>query len=299
MNQSATELWKLHFDSWPQALVEKFSKEIEIELNLFDSQIGLEARNFFESSITPSLRNWSIDVTGGFQRCDKTILYPTNPKYITSASVDLGWTWFMPGYYLPDSPLYPGFSIENFIYSALVNFTGNITWDTRIFSTPISLSYALGHNLLSGQFMVIDNSSARNYWRAYYAQPRMDFSFSNSLQPYRGVYSLIALHENGIDFPNTDFGMLYDFQTYLDAYNSYLAEIKSNALISKKTAEADLQNYKSDLDSKLISQKNDLQNLTLQLTSQTQGQADSAKRDVQQLQMQFSAMKLQILGLIK
>ncbi len=317
MNQTLKDLWKKNFPLWTDVLLDKFADQIEIESNYFDAQFGAPQKQFYADAIAKVNRSVSFPNWTGqrdvFQ--DISLFNPTNPKYTINQYWESGWIF---PYAAPNVDLYfggpmidPGNigranmddlrsgSAQAPFRKFASNYHVNSVWDSRLFDT-FSIDWGVQYDRI-GPNQNLSFLFIMSYSSAPAAPVNVTFFFNllNPPKKYAQSDSLIALHENGKDMTGIDYAKLYEFNTYLKAYQNYGAQIQGAADVAKKTAAADILNYKSDLDSKLLAQKNNLQNLTLQLTSQTAAEAASAKRDMQQLSLQVATIKLQIMGLVK
>lgn len=294
MNQALKDLWKKNFPLWPDALFEKFSEQIQIEANAFSADYGKSEKKFYTDSIAAMPREIIYSDVSYNWRGSFSALNPGNQQFRKSEE-------WGPGNQSIFSTLRPaGFSLFGPNLTSAVNPNCFFVWDSRIFGNVLNANWLIDYEITGGNysysymsFMSYDSMTVQP------VRPLMKFIFSNAAAGYAQSKSLIALYENGVQMPEIDYAKLYEFNTYLDAYKNYSQQISGSLDVAKKQAQADLQNYKADLDSKLLAQKNALQNLTLQLTTQTQAQADSARRDMQQLNLQAISFKLQILGLMK
>lgn len=311
MNQALKDLWKKNFPLWPDVLIEKFSDQIEIESNYFDEQFGAAQKKFYDEQILSVNRNLEFMFNGQRDIYQGINFFsPSNPKYLRSQQWETG------NIYVPAAPenvffsdpvvasgntgfhtlpeLQNGWRIDLPFRVTVTNVHVSVNWDSRLFG-DLNLSFQARFDRSSADITI-------SYFWIMQVTPVIIYFLINALnvaKPYRQSDSLIALHENGKDMQGVDYAKLYEFSNYVKAYQNYGAQIQGAADVAKKTVAADLQNYRSDLDSKLLAQKNNLQNLTLQLTSQTAAEAASAKRDMQQLSLQVAAIKLQIMGLVK
>lgn len=311
MNQALKDIWKKNFPLWPDILIKKFSDQIEIESNYFDKQFGAAQQAFYSASV-PTKKDFAFGRPWGDYNFGVAILNPTNPKFKSNAYFDFGQK-FPYKYAVPGAPFtgdkifgldsYPtpmvaGSSLA-FDYGPNYFYThafGNVYFDARIYENIGSVYNQIVTG--TGDRIQVFDGWLYEQW-AGVTNVNYLLQCSATAKKYTQSDSLIALHENGIDMPGIDYAKLYEFNTYVKSYQNFAAQIQGSVDVAKKTAAADLQNYKSDLDSKLMAQKNSLQNLTLQLTSQTAAQADSAKRDMQQLALQVASIKIQVLGMLK
>lgn len=310
MTEAEREIWKKNFPLWPDALIEKFSDCIHYELNKFDSIYGQDEKKFYDSIVSENSKQFTWDnITSQFY-AGLSILSPTNQRYTKSQNFDFGAFWVY-GSEIPDAIARDwvdhteGSRTTNFIATGkIANFyyipvSASVTYDSRLFSN-VNVIFFIRYILTGGPYTKFFGSglgtSSDYIWPGF---PRFHLNFSSVSAPYNQVESLLALYENGKSLPYIDYQKLYEFFTYLSAYKNYGQQIQGSADVAIRTAQADIQNYRSDLESKLLSQKNDLENLQLNLTAQTQGQADSAKRDIQVLKVQAMGIKLQILGMLK
>lgn len=298
MNQVLKDLWKKNFPSWPDVLIEKFADQIEIEANYFDSNFGFKQKEFYNTSLKNVNRTFKKTLnmfSDTYQVGSISLFNPQNPKFYVSNS-------WGPAKQIIYSSIAPVDAVgTEFKYSVgdlpmkNITFEMKSQWDSRLFENFIAkfsiIPIAIDSPYIYYQtFVPIKVFPVENV---------LEFILLNPIKNYAQSDSLLALHENGVDMPGVDYAKMYEFNIYLKAYQNYSAQIQGAENVAKKTAAADILNYKSDLDSKLLAQKNNLQNLTLHLTSQTAAEAASAKRDMQQLSLQVATIKLQIMGLVK
>lgn len=289
MNQSLKDLWKKNFPLWPDVLVEKFAASIEIEANKFDSNYGANEKKIY-ADISNTKLIYSNQINQINFSITNTLLNPINQKYVNN----FDFFTVLSKIFLNIMPEISGNYDYNFANK--VNLSYRIKYDNRLFSISDDK-----YNLTI-DYVKTDPHFYHSYYGVYLQPiiPNLNIVFNQSIfKPYNQTESIIALNENGYSLPNINYDNLYEFYTYLKSYQNYGAQIQGAADVAKKNALADILNYKSDLDSKLLAQKNNLQNLNLQLTSQTAAEAASAKRDMQQLSLQVATIKLQIIGLMK
>lgn len=307
MNQAIKDLWKKNFPLWPDVLIYKFSDQIEIEANFFNSAFGADQKQFFDDTIKNLNRNFSLVLPGWFataQNGQLSLFNPSNPKYYTRQDYNFGRHYLYQDFCPPSqvgnqNSVWDQWHAWQPFQKRALDFVFTGIWDSRLFGN-LDLSVSVNANP-NGAPYSMSYLSIMSYDSTMVAPILnvLSVNMVNAAKIYAQSDSLIALHENGKDMPGIDYAKLYEFNTYLKAYQNYGAQIQGAADVAKKTAAADILNYKSDLDSKLLAQKNNLQNLTLQLTSQTAAEAASAKRDMQQLSLQVATIKLQIMGLVK
>lgn len=314
MTEALREIWKKNFPLWPDALIDKFENEIAIESNRFDANYGSAEKKFYDKTLSEINQDfsWENQYNRDFAP-SITLLNPQNQKFATSWQGNWGGFYVfysqVPEYWIngprntaaahTEDARSAWMMANNVFNYQFVNVSATFRFDARLFydfSAKFEMQY-----LPIGTSYSISYLSIMSYSSMSVFPVKLVFRMSATPKkaPYAQIASLIALHENGKDYPGIDYQKLYDFFSYLNAYENYGQQIRGAAEVAIRTVAADLQNYRSDLDSKLLSQKNDLQNLQLSLTAQTQGQADSAKRDIQSLKIQAMGIRLQILGMLK
>lgn len=306
MTQALKDLWKKNFPAWPDALIEKFQNEIFIQANQFDEAYGKESREFYLQKTNFDKSIYYTDLDPRFLTV-LSILNPTNPQFTKIETWSPGARYIYVGmfpysyaYSMTDPTDDSTQSSGGPVQKQYVKPSCKFVWDIRLFGSQFDPRWNVIYGQNGDPFNISYLSMmSYDYMKVLPIWTKFSFGLANPALPYKQAESVIVLFENGQKMQGVDYSKLYDFVSYLKAYQNSEQQIISQSVVAKKTAEADLQNYRGDLDSKLLAQKNALQNLTLQLTTQTQGQADSVRRDMQQLNLQAVGLKLQILGLMK
>lgn len=305
MNQALKDIWKKNFPLWPDVLINKFSKAIEIQANLFTENFGNEERKFFENSKKNIGFLYSINPLQDFMQILNGQIFfdtigifnpPSNYTKKSNGGESFKKLYFV---FLSDNQIYDYDFIIRQIY------VRNFSYDDRLIDSVNGFNVSIQSKKKIESDIVIQNQFFQS--RNYFLSPSMldiyelkiSINANATFKDYKGCATLKALYENGVIKNDLDYNLIYEFMDYFNAYVNYENDILSKKAVLEKKSKADLVNYKSDLDSKLINQKNDIQNLTLQLTNQTRIQEESTRRDMQQINLQALSIKLQILGLLK
>ena len=298
MTNAQTEFLRL-YPLFPAQLLEKFAPVLACELSAVNPDIGAEYKKFFDDVKPDDFAINSFGATTGYA------LSPSNSRFTASYSTGQLWGWVFSfygqgqwGFGAADAkpPSYPGW--EGNYYYGDQPFEARWTplsitcyFDRRIFSDlsvyPF-IDYVQQTGLVSKSFLfIMSYSSAQGYFWTPIFTARINFT----KQPFNGVLSILALHENGKDIPGIDYNLLYEFFDVLEAMRKFSGEIKSAADLARSENQSRLLLYKNDLADKLKAEKNQLENLTLQLTSQTQNDLQSAKRDMLGIMLQVQTLK--------
>lgn len=111
---------------------------------------------------------------------------------------------------------------------------------------------------------------------------------------FSGVNSILALHENGKSFPDVAMQNLYEFKTYLDAYEKNLSQIAATVNNSEAAARDELTRYSRELKTQIDNEQRNLENLAITLQNQTQAESFEVSRDIANLILTAQGVALQI-----
>jgi hypothetical protein len=311
MTDQILNLWRSHFPSWPQELIDKFPLEIELQAYIFDISIGSQYQDFYIQKCVPQ-KYFAIGTPSPGSRVGFSfnIFSPSNQQFKINQTVDFGNRWYYTNT-VPTSSLF-GMPSPNFVnqlvslstdgyyqafdstyFSPIVTFS----WDSRLIKSPL-LSSALVFYKDLGYNTFINTMYGPVNGRLIFP-PDVRFSFNNPIMPYNALESIIALHENGIDMQGINYPRLYDFRSYFNAYTKYATQIEGNARLSKQNSAADLFNYQRQLSDQLASEESALTNLQIQLKNATENESRSAMRDLQAMALNAQNLKLNLMQAIK
>ncbi len=305
MNDDLKKIWLSRFPFWPESLLIKFEQGIFIDSLELGYSGSLSFKQWYEENINLK-RTFSLGAPVGQIYPNWNIFSPSNPQFTVSESPDFGPRFYfallMPTNFFPLGALLDvptNLSAPQEIPVTYFRCRATFNFDSRLFY-PWN-AYALYVYYTDEGRTQISVLSVMNYDTVFVNSviPEVLIAFANQAKPYSGADSIFALYENGIHSPDVNYDLLIDFITYRNAYLMASAQIESAANVARKNASADLLNYSSDLNSKIVSQKNDLQNLTLQLSNQMQSEVSSTKRDLTTLTMQALSLKLQLTQALK
>lgn len=303
--QGLVDFWKSLFPDWPDEFINKFSQGISIDAPKFGFQGGADISGFqgwWGAVVSPPAQaNYETPMPpfGGDVNITINLLTPGNPRYATQARWDLAF-WY--GVNLPisiwDTPpqslqtnmnqafLGVAFGYWNATLHAYINF------DTRLYYNSFQWNYAT-----IGTFTGIDGLFFDGR-KASYAN-KLIVAPNASAAPYQFVDTILALHENGVDNPGLDYNLLYDYQTYRDAYLKYGAQIAAEKNAAKQQQENEIYAYQSELADKLQAEKNSLQNLQLTMKQAMTNETASAARDMAQTFLAAQNLKISLLQALK
>ena len=291
------DFWKSLFPNWPDELINKFSQGISIDAPKFGFAGGGDISGFqawWGAVVSPPAQaTYSMPLTM-FQEPVLTInlLSPQNPRFTVQSRWDIGF-WYLPA--LSGSGFFPNFPQafqNNMNTQYMPSFWGRqpvtghvyINYDSRLYYNNFQWNYST-YGVLSS----VDNDylgTIANYATTFNVAPNA------SATPYQFVDTILALHENKADNGGINYGLLYDYQTYRDAYLKYGSQIASKVDLLRQQSAADVAAYKQDYSDRAQREINDLATKKFQILQAIDNEKKSAMRDYQSQLLTAQNLKL-------
>lgn len=291
--------WKSLFPNWPDELINKFSQGISIDAPKFGFAGGGDISGFqawWGAVVSPPAQATYSTPLNMFQDPVLTInlLFPQNPKFATQSKWDIGFWYLSSVVAWGFNPNYPQ-AFQNNMNTQYnpgvfgrVGVTGHvyINFDSRLYYNYFQWNYSTYGNLASvGDGFL---GSEANYTTTFYVAPNA------SAIPYDFVNTIIALHENGADNPGLNYGLLYEYQTFRDAYLKYSQQIDSNTQLIKTQAQAAINQYRQDYNDRAQREKNDLASKKLQILQAIDNQKQTSLQNYQTQLLTAQNLKLNL-----
>lgn len=291
--------WKSLFPNWPDELINKFSAGIAIDAPKFGFAGGADISGF---------QNWwgavvSAAAQGNYtknldlnteQNFGFNLLGPQNPRYATTARWDISFwyaTQYSVGWFGGGAPVSIQTNMnQNMHYENLqwVNLHVFMGYDTRLFQNNFQWNYATQGNLVG----------YHDTWNGMWPDKFADYSSylivapNASATPYQFVDTILALHENQADNAGINYGLLYEYQTFRDAYLKYAQQIDSNTQLVKSQSQAAVNAYRQDYNDRAQREKNDLASKKLQILQAIDNQKQTTLQNYQTQLLTAQNLKL-------
>lgn len=260
---STLQEWLALYPAWPLPLAEKFLQCIENQL----SQYANYADYFnFSKIVIP------IDYYGQRIRPQVKIHKPTNQRYTETVSQHI--------------------DIKNWYSYQFEKVYVDITYDSRIVSDVVAeFAYLYGRQL-------INSSHYFTFYDVYEIQ-RTDLLVSYTPASAKNASSVLAYYENGVNVPAVDYILLYEFQTYLNAYRKFSSQIEAEARNAQQVAQDAIADYQEQLRDKIRQEQSALQNLSFSMAQASENEMRSAERDLTNLALNAQSLKINLENLMR
>lgn len=296
--------WKSLFPNWPDELINKFSQGISIDAPKFGFAGGGDISGiqaWWQSVIAPPAQaNYTKGLdTNTEQSFSFSLLNPQNSRFTQTAR------WDPSGLYATEKggpfeiPNFPpsanltsyndGFTIES---RRWINVHVYMNYDARLYYPNFQWNWAVGGNLVAveqrtvGFIMSFVNATFGVY------SPYLVIAPNASATPYQFVDTILALHENQADNGGVDYGLLYEYQTFRDAYLKYAQQIDSNTQLVKSQSQAAVNAYRQDYNDRAQREKNDLASKKLQILQAIDNQKQTTLQNYQTQLLTAQNLKL-------
>jgi len=299
------------FTYWPRSLAESFGDLLGLALP--QSVFYAKAKQFYDEHVKASVEAEFLTVSypAWNQNYDVNFLKPTNPQFTRTLSqekqyieIPINYAVYNPLLGIPQSELdmwySQGLRISEYIPSANPAWRAHMRpyvttrYDSRLFSNVSNdLFYRFKPDSTKFQYSYIFIMSYTSQ-EVVVGQTFIVAKATASPAVFSGVNSILALHENEKSFPDVSMQNLYEFKTYLDAYEKNLSQIAATVNNSEAAARDELTRYSRELQTQIDNEQRNLENLAITLQNQTQAESFEVSRDIANLILTAQGVALQI-----
>ena len=285
------------YAAWPVPLAEKFSALLVAELAMF-----LPAYQTSDNAFFTAWQRMQNAMTGTFiynnvgpgynsppsqMNFDRPFLKPSSQQFTKNILLQLSFSAAGEFYVDPQARI-------NEARPPMLGVTGNIAvkYDSRLFQTPEIAATRLiyGPNVLHYR-------SSTTY--TFFARSTQGYLLKAEKMPYDGANTIYAMHENGLDIPGTDYALLKEFCTYINAYRKFGAQINAEARNAQQVAQDAIADYQEQLRDKIRQEQSALQNLSFSMAQASENEMRSAERDLTNLALNAQSLKINLENLMR
>lgn len=290
--------WKSLFPNWPDELINKYSQGISIDAPKFGFAGGGDISGFqawWGAVVSPPAQatySKPMPAFGGDVNININLLNPTNQRFAHTSRWDYPF-WY--GVNLPismwDTPPQNLYTNMNGAFMGAIFGTYNATlhayinFDTRLYYDLFQWNYST-YGTLAGVDVSFFGGRTASYTSVLNVAPNA------SATPYQFVDTILALHENQADNGGLDYGLLYEYQTFRDAYLKYSQQIDSNTQLVKSQSQAAVNAYRQDYNDRAQREKNDLASKKLQILQAIDNQKQTTLQNYQTQLLTAQNLKL-------
>ena len=280
---------------WPHALAEKFSMVLAYAMP--ESEKYITAKKYYENTsnqiFTQIVRPTSETSLGWNHQFSISMLKPTNDRFKRSQNIEQQYMEYPIDLAHGDGVNFSPINSSGIMRGRFRPYVHTV-YDSRIFDTPSNIvryKFTATYGPFSLTVMSIMSYIQIQAYRGYtdlIAEARA------TVKPFNGLESIIALHENGVTLPNVDMIQIYDFATYVIAYNNYSGELQADKNLLMQKANIAVSDYRQQLNDQAAREYSDLQSKKIQLLIAIDNEAKSAQRDFQNMLLTAQSLKTQL-----
>lgn len=296
------------FPYWPRSLAESFGDLLGLALP--ESDIYARAKNFYHENLySPIVERYLITSQPAWnQSYAVNFLDPTNAQYARTLSVEQPYIEIPIDYAVfnsldkatLDAWRASGLRVNEYWPTANSSWRGRMRpyvvtrYDIRLVSSVSnSIDYEFKPDGYKFQYSYLDVMSY-SHQEVHSGKSYILAKAKASISNFVGVESILALHENGKSFPDLSIANLYEFSTYLQAYEKNLSQISATVGNSEAAARDALTKYSRELQTQIDIEARNLENLEINLKNQAQAEAFAVSRDIANLIVSAQGVALQI-----
>lgn len=320
MNADFFNQWLTVFPNFPQIIYEKYEPQILTDFSIYGLGDPAGWQSWWGAVISPPAQ--------GSYRFDGMLLgdvnfqfalgSPSNSRFAVTARWDMngiiytseydgGTTWHsqppgaIPGQVQVNGQAQPQHKtgVFDIYFQPQFNLHIYMPYDNRLYGSNFQWNYAVLGVPSSGWQYYIEGDTFIQLPHWFVAlTPYLIVAPNASALPYNGANTIAAMHENGWDNPGMDYGKLYEWITYRNAYIENSAQIESKTQLLEATAIASVNSFKQDYADRAQREKNDLDIKKLQILQAIDNEAKSAQRDYTSQLLAAQNIKISLQGIL-
>lgn len=281
------------FSYWPRSLAESFGDLLGLALP--QSDLYARAKSYYEKFVISPVTAESDSYLWmqGYPVLQINFLSPSNPQFKRVLSEQ------KPYQHIPIDMAQRNILGEwiPFMDSIISNDallcvpTVQTAYDSRLFSS-VQNNYSYVFTPVGDQWMSQGDFGIS--LSVSWGKTKAVISATANIKNFSGAASVLILHENGKTFPGVSMPKLYEFSTYLQAYEKNLSQISATVNNSEAAARDELTRYSRELQAQIDVEARNLENLEINLKNQAQAEAFAVSRDIANLIVSAQGVALQI-----
>lgn len=300
------------FPAWPRSLADALSDYVAYAIQGSDAWITAEKYYREETTKTYETKYPAVRGYAWHQQFTADLMKPTNQQFIASFNQEKPYSVFpldaaqkiaitpqireyLQSIGVPENEWGAATMLDNHWWWGFRPYILT-RFDTRLFSSVQNFfNYKFTPNFgpfVQSYMFIMSYSQVELYG----GNTELLISAKGQPKPFSGVSSILALHENGATLPGVDIQKLYEFNTYLNGYKKFSAQVEAEAKNISYAAESEILNYSKSLQQQLEQEKRSIENLAIDLNNQMQVEAASVQRDLTNTLLTAQSLAAQLSG---